>query len=59
MGIFHMIGTYREQDVPTHKTIMISATSGREVRQDLYLNTQYEKARQDAGFFYFGLTKKA
>jgi len=26
---------------------MISATPGREVRQELYLNTQYEKARQD------------
>jgi hypothetical protein len=32
---------------------MISATSGREVRQELYLNTQYEKARQDVGLFYF------
>jgi len=39
---------------------MISATPGREVRQELYLNTQYEKARQDVGlFFYFqGLTFK-
>lgn len=31
---------------------MISATPGREVRQELYLNTQYEKARQDVGLFY-------
>ena len=31
---------------------MISATPGREVRQELYLNTQYEKARQDVGVFY-------
>ena len=30
---------------------MISATPGREVRQELYLNTQYEKARQDVGLF--------
>ena len=38
---------------------MISATPGREVRQELYLNTQYEKARQDVGLFYFqGLTFK-
>ena len=32
---------------------MISATPGREVRQELYLNTQYEKARQDVGLFYY------
>ena len=32
---------------------MISATPGREVRQELYLNTQYEKARQDVGLFLF------
>jgi len=31
---------------------MISATPGREVRQELYLNTQYEKARQNVGLFY-------
>jgi len=31
---------------------MISATPGREVRQELYLDTQYEKARQDVGLFY-------
>ncbi len=30
---------------------MISATPGREVRQELYLETQYEKARQDVGLF--------
>ena len=46
-----MIG-HREQDVLTHKRIMISATLGREVRQELYLNTKYEKARQDVGLFY-------
>ena len=32
---------------------MISATPGREVRQELYLNTQYGKARQDVGLFYY------
>lgn len=31
---------------------MISATPGREVRQELYLNHRYEKARQDVGLFY-------
>ncbi len=30
---------------------MISATPGREVRQELYLNHRYEKARQDVGLF--------
>jgi len=30
---------------------MISAPLGREVRQELYLNTQYEKARQKVGIF--------
>ena len=32
---------------------MISATPGREVRQELYLDTQYEKARQDVGLFHY------
>ncbi len=31
---------------------MISSTLGCEVRQELYLTNQYEKARQDVGLFY-------
>ena len=34
-----------------HKTKMISSTLGCEVRQELYLANQYEKARQDVGLF--------
>ena len=38
---------------------MISATPGREVRQELYLNTQYEKARQDVGLFLYSVFKES
>ncbi len=31
---------------------MISSTLGCEVRQELYLANQYEKARQDVGLFF-------
>ena len=35
-----------------HKIKMISSTLGCEVRQELYLANQYEKARQDVGLFF-------
>ena len=50
---FFIWWSHREQEVPKHKTIMISSTPGCEVRQELYLSNTYKKARQDVGLFYF------
>ncbi len=48
----------QEQDVPEHKTTIIGSCIGREIRQESYLATKYEKARQDVGLFLYLHIKK-